>query len=151
MPSPVPEHLSDEALEAREKNRARRERRKARKAGDLRPMTEAQDLAHRLIEAAGFERTYVARNFESFYYRLPPHPWLLRLSLHKRLHWRKSRHPDAHLVVSGVAFGNDIGPDMPGHVRISEPALREQVAAAIGRYMIRAGEERRRDRPAGPA
>ena len=139
MPSPVPYNLIEAVAEQQAKNQARIERRKARKAGYLRPMTEAQERAACLIEAAGFERTYVARNFESFYYRLPPHPWLLRLSLHKR-QWQ-SKHPKAHLVVSSIAFGNGGAPDIPGYIRISLPALREQVAAAIGRYMIRAGEE----------
>ena len=139
MPSPIPDQLTAEVAEARARNAERKARRKARKAGYLRPMTEAQVFAHQLIETAGFERTYVARNFESFYYRLPPHRWLLRLSLHKR-QWQ-SKHPDAHLVVSSVAFGNGGAPDIPGHIRISEAALREHVAAAIGRYMICVGQK----------
>ena len=109
MPSPIPDQLTAEVAEARVRYAERRARRKAKKVGYLRPITEAQDFAHRLIEAAGFERTYVARKLESYNYRLPPHRWLLRLFLHKR-QWR-SNHPDARLVISSVAFGNGEEPN----------------------------------------
>lgn len=138
MPSPIADALYFGA---------RRHKKKRKVSDDLAIKNEQAvgDLLERArgtVEGMGFELDWIARNSESFYYRLPPHDILLRLSLHGRGKKRTGNaHPRAHLVRASVSFAPGLHAKRPGQTRMSDLAFTDHLARAIGRYMMAAADE----------
>ncbi len=82
-----------------------------------------------LLRQVGFVVREVSRQSEATYYSLPGFPQTLRVAAHP-----KGSDGWAPPVVGSLTFIADR--KTPGQMRISQDQLRDQVARAIGRYLL---------------
>jgi len=114
----------------------------------LKPLQEVSELlerADRALQRTGFSLQKVSRVTEARYYEWPGCCGLLRLAGH-----RLNDVPIGHSpVISKLTFGSSGG--LPGELRISDEAVGNMVAMAIGRFFMRAAELSDNRSPAKPA
>ena len=106
------------------------------RAADQIDELEVCDYAAQLLMEAGFELCRTSSTSEARYYRFPGRHGVIRVAAHRG--GRKSRMLGDPPVLERITFCGDVHAD-PGKIRVRLDAVFNRTAAAIGRYLMKAG------------